>query len=115
VTDEESQSANPDTISVGDRFEFTAQLLKNGQVIGHQSAACTVVQASHQKHTNLCVGTSILPGGTISGQGYSIVGGNAEALPAAITGGTGIYRDARGQVEVEPLGNARYKVTFELS
>jgi len=90
------QHANPGTTSVGDRFEFTSNLLKDGDVIGHQGAACTVLRVKGDSDTFVCDGTYLLPAGTITAQAYRA--GNQSTNNVAITGGTGIYRDARGEI-----------------
>jgi len=114
LTDLEWQQADPDKTSVGDRFEFTSKLLKNGDVIGHQGAACTVLSVlPNGDHTFVCTGTWVLPGGMITAQAYRSAGGQSSV---AITGGTGIYRHARGQiVEGDVLPGDRVEFTFELS
>jgi hypothetical protein len=115
LTDLERQKADPNKTSVGDRFEFTSQLLNNGDEIGHQGAACTVLSVRpNGDDTFVCTGTWALPGGIITAQAYQPASGHGGGV--AITGGTGIYRDARGQiVEGAVLPGDRQEFTFELS
>jgi hypothetical protein len=106
---------DPDLTQVGDRLEYSARLLdvETRDVIGRARFACTVVQANERKHTNQCVGTYVLPDGTITTQAYAVIDG--DFLAVAITGGTGLYFGAGGQVEFEPADGGGDKVTFELS
>ena len=115
ITDLERQQADPDKTSVGDRFEFTSKLMQNGDVIGHQGAACTILSVlPNGDDTYVCVGTWALPGGIITAQAYRPAGGQGTGV--AITGGTGVYRHARGQiVEGATLPGDRVEFTFELS
>lgn len=114
ITGLESQDAVPDTTTAGDRFEFNSDLIRNGDVIGHQGAVCTVVSVRpNGDHALLCSGTFTLPRGSITTQAYHSASG---AGGIAITGGTGIYRDARGQVvEGDTLPGDRLELIFELS
>jgi hypothetical protein len=116
ITQIERQQAVPGETSVGDRFEFTSDLKQNGNVIGHQGAACTVlfVRADGDEDTFVCSGTWTLPGGMITAQAYHTASGQGEGV--AITGGTGIYRHARGQIgQGDSLPGDRVEFTFELS
>ena len=115
MTHLERQQAVPGKTSVGDRFEFTSDVLKNGNVIGHQGAACTVLSVlPNGDDTFVCVGTWTLPGGMITAQAYRPADGDGG--PVAITGGTGIYRHARGQiVQGDSLPGDRVEFTFELT
>ena len=114
ITDFQEQDADPDTTTAGDRFEFTARLTQNGDVVGHQGAVCTVLFVRLDgDHTFLCDGTWTLPGGSIATQAFHPANGGGGI---AIIGGTGIYRDARGQVvEGDTLPGDRLEITFELS
>jgi hypothetical protein len=102
------QHADPGTLSVGDRFEFTSNLVSQGDVIGHQGAVCTILHVRGDADAYECVGTYLLPGGTITAQAYRPA--NHPISHVAITGGTGIYQDARGQIEFD--GDT---FTFEVS
>lgn len=115
ITSLDRQQADPNKNSVGDRFEFTSRLIRDGDVIGHQGSVCTVLFVQQNgDETYLCDGTWTLPGGTISAQAFHAADDQAAAV--AVTGGTGIYRDARGQiVQGATLAGDRVEFTFELS
>jgi hypothetical protein len=102
----ESQVADPDATNLGDRFEFSSELIDNGDV-GHQWATCLVVGVVGDDQTNLCHGTYELRGGTIAAQTLT-------GKPSAVTGGTGIFKKVRGEIFTEILSGTRARVTFAL-
>lgn len=81
--------------SVDDAFVFSNDLYKNGEKVGEDGGTCTVTRIASGAATLHCLGTNSLPGGQISVQGLAAPG---EPFELAITGGTGRYRKARGQV-----------------
>jgi hypothetical protein len=82
--------------STDDQFVFSNDLYRNGAKVGEDGGTCTVTRIADSGATTLhCLGTNSLPGGQISVQGLAAPG---EPFELAITGGTGRYRDARGQV-----------------
>jgi hypothetical protein len=83
-------------LSVDDEFVFSNDLYQNGAKVGEDGGTCAVTRiASGEAVTLHCVGTNSLQGGQISVQGLAAPG---EPFELAITGGTGRYRKARGQV-----------------
>jgi hypothetical protein len=82
--------------STDDQFVFSNDLYRNGTKIGEDGGTCTVTRIADSGATTLhCLGTNSLPGGQISVQGLAAPG---EPFELAITGGTGRYRNAHGQV-----------------
>ena len=81
--------------SVDDQFVFSNDLYKNGVKVGEDGGTCTVTRIASGPATLHCLGTNSLPGGQISAQGFASPG---EPFVLAITGGTGRYLGARGQV-----------------
>jgi hypothetical protein len=81
--------------SVDDAFVFSNDLFQNGEKVGEDGGTCTVTRIASGATTLHCLGTNSLPGGQISVQGLAAPG---EPFELAITGGTGRYRKARGQV-----------------
>lgn len=82
--------------SVDDAFVFSNDLYRNGKKVGEDGGTCTVTRIAPGGATTLhCLGTNSLPGGQISVQGLAAPG---EPFELAITGGTGRYNKARGQV-----------------
>jgi hypothetical protein len=111
----------PQGFSLGDQQVFSDDVYdhKGGTKIGTDGVVCTIVRvtdASTGSGTAQCVATASLPDGQITIQGF--VSFTGEALPApfqnAITGGTGAYANARGQVTVEELSETEANLTVEL-
>jgi hypothetical protein len=96
--------------SIGDRFVFSDDLFRGGQKVGISGVECIAVRSQPspvppgQEPTSLtisCVGTLRLPEGQVTVQG--LVTFSEESGPSfdlAITGGTGAYRTAHGQLTV---------------
>jgi hypothetical protein len=81
--------------SVDDEIVFSNDLYQNGEKVGEDGGTCTVTRITSGATTLHCLGTNSLPGGQISVQGLAAAG---ERFELAVTGGTGRYRKARGQV-----------------
>jgi hypothetical protein len=80
----------------GHRWFFIAQLTQNGKQVGLSPHKCTAVTADY----SMCEAVANLPGGQVTLEGAF---GGSNVLPrivAAITGGTGKYREAAGQVTI---------------
>jgi hypothetical protein len=107
--------------SLGDQQIFADDLYdhQGGTKVGSDGVVCTVVRvtdATAGSGTAQCVATASLADGQITTQGFiSFTGG---VLPApfqnAITGGTGAYATARGQITVEELSDTESNITVEL-
>jgi hypothetical protein len=82
--------------SVDDVIVFSNDLYRNGEKVGTDAGSCTVARIESGGATTLhCAGTNSLPGGQVSVQGVAAPG---EPFELAVTGGTGRYRNASGQV-----------------
>jgi hypothetical protein len=91
VPDRGSEAQQP-----GDRWFFIAQLTQNSRQVGLSPHKCTAVTADY----SICEAVANLPGGQVTLEGAF---GGSNVLPrivVAITGGTGKYRDAAGQVTI---------------
>jgi hypothetical protein len=97
--------------SLGDLIVFTGQLLQGGTEVGHQSGVCTVT--SVQRNEAQCNATYSLRGGQITAQALITLGSSAP-YAGAITGGTGKYQGAEGEVIVQPVSATRGMLTFHL-
>ena len=108
--------------SLGDESVFSDDLLTapNGETLGFDGGTCTVVRvkdAKTQTGTVQCLVTFSLRDGQITTQSLSDVanGGLSGTQPAAITGGTGRYRNARGQAAIEFInGGAAANITLSI-
>jgi len=90
-----SGGSPPDT--VGDQLVFSSDILIDGQRVGHDGGSCTVVRL--QPALWSCLSTNQLRNGTITAHGLLDLT-TKPPFHLAITGGTGAYRDAHGEVQV---------------
>ncbi len=92
--------------SPGDYFVFESRLVQKGEQVGRDFVRCML-----GVRTFTCEGTFLLAGrGKIAVAGTLFSGGSDFRLP--ITGGTGVFKGARGQLTVEE-GKATF-LAFEL-
>ena len=98
-------------ISQGDQITANDRLLnRNGKSVGHDGLACTITDPSHAEAA--CQGTFVLPGGQITVQ---FLNSPPPVKIGAITGGTGRFRAAEGQMRlVEPATGNVGTVTFSI-
>jgi hypothetical protein len=105
--------------SQGDVFVFNNHLFRKGKKVGEDGGTCTVSRvAPDGASTIYCTGSNSLPGGQIATAGLVDYGPEEEfkqdpySLP--ITGGTGKYRKARGEVEIRELSTQAFRLTFRV-
>jgi hypothetical protein len=84
---------------LGDQRVFTDDLFdENNQPVGQHSGFCTLVRVGPgDERTYQCLATFSLLDGQITGRGL-ITFPLAAEVTVAITGGTGTYRHARGEI-----------------
>lgn len=97
--------------SLGDEIVFSEKLLQGGHQVGHQGGVCTTV--SLQRQEAQCVATYSFGGGQITAQGLITLGSLAPYV-APITGGSGEYEGAAGEVHVTGVSNTEGILTFDL-
>ena len=105
--------------SVGDQFVFTNDLFRGGEKLGEDGGVCVVTRLTARgASTWECVGSNVLPGGQITVQGLVTYGPDeeikADPYLFAITGGTGRYREAHGDVRIEEVTATRFRATFRI-
>jgi Allene oxide cyclase barrel like domain len=107
--------------SLGDQQVFADDLYdhKGGTKVGTDGVVCTIVRitdASTGSGTAQCLATASLADGQLTTQGFISFTGNALPAPFqnAITGGTGAYANARGQITVEELSDTESNITAEV-
>jgi hypothetical protein len=110
----------PGTLSLGDRVAFSDDLFtsKGGRQLGTDGGACTVTRvtdAASGSGVLLCEVTFSLPGGDIETDGLNTLtnGGFVGTQSASITGGTGKYRHASGQLSLKFLSPTETTITFQ--
>jgi hypothetical protein len=102
----------PAGFSQGDSFIFANSLYSRGHKVGEDGGACTVVRAASGGTTFQCLGTNTLPGGQLTAQGLTTADATREVL--AITGGTGRYKTARGEVRITEVSDTELALTFRI-
>jgi allene oxide cyclase-like protein len=107
------------TFSLGDRVAFSDVVLtsKGGAKLGTDGGACTVTQVTNAATGSgvlLCTVTFSLPGGDIETQALNTLtnGGFSGTQAGSITGGTGKYQNARGQLSIKFLSPTEAAITF---
>jgi hypothetical protein len=105
-------------LSVGDSLVFSEDLFKGTKRIGDAGGRCTTVRIDGAAAVAECTETFRLPDGQIVAQGlvtFDPAGGDV-APTWAITGGTGAYRMARGDVSsVESNGGESSTLEFRIT
>jgi hypothetical protein len=103
-------------LSLGDEVVFSGNLLQAGNQVGRIGVVCTFVSTQNANRVEAqCPTTSILPGGQITTQGTIVNRSLNFTLP--ITGGSGLYDRARGQVvsrDVSTPTQPQVELTFDL-
>jgi hypothetical protein len=109
---------DPD-FSQADQFVFTNDLLRGKERVGSDGGVCTVTRLTAEgASTVYCSGSNALPGGQITVSGLIDYAPDEEfkqePYSLAITGGTGKYRTARGEVRIKELSTTEFRITFRI-
>lgn len=89
---------NGDVPSLGDVHVATSDLYRDGKLVGYDGVTCTTVRVTDQPYDS-CYITQRYADGLLSAQ---VIKPRSESnFYAAITGGTGAYSGARGQIHVD--------------
>ncbi len=98
-------------LSQGDASILTRELFLDGQQVGTSHLVSTVTLVAGADTQSQTVATFSLPDGQLTAQGLVTASQTANRL-AAITGGTGAYRQAGGQVTVTRTGPTTADITL---
>jgi hypothetical protein len=100
--------------SLGDQFVLSNNLFRDGRKVGTSGGTCSITffTADFSTLTANCVLTLSLPRGQITTQGL-VSFTDPQPPVVAITGGTGAYRTAHGQMKVR-TGEAEDRLTLFL-
>ena len=84
--------------------------------VGADGASCQIIDVVGPERLRVqCVASLSLPAGQLTAQGLPVVDeAGRDPFTLAITGGTGAYADAHGQVTVHPLDDQRSRYTITL-
>jgi hypothetical protein len=96
--------------SLGDQFLFTSKFLKGGEEVGHDAVVCTIVSLERQEAQ--CVATAWFSDGQITAQALVSFAEDPPAIP--ITGGSGKYTGAEGEIHIRPVSETKDILTFRL-
>jgi hypothetical protein len=97
--------------SLGDQGVFSENLLKGGEEVGHSGGVCAVT--SLEREEVHCVVTAWFQGGQITVQGLIGIGADApDTFVLSITGGSGKYKGAEGEVHARSVSETKEILTF---
>jgi hypothetical protein len=110
---------------VGDRFTFADDLARDGAPYGSLGGECTLMRIEPsplpegqepESVTANCVVSAKLPDGQITVQGLVTFSGATAGEPftLAITGGTGLYAEAQGEVQVTEVSETDSLIQLRL-
>jgi len=97
--------------SLGNEIVFSQKLLQGANQLGHDGAVCTEVSVARREAQ--CIATYSFPGGQITGQALIILNSTAP-YDGSITGGTGKYEGAKGELHVQNVSPTEGILTFHL-
>ncbi|WP_431045907.1 dirigent protein [Streptomyces sp. P1-3] len=103
--------------SVGDQFVFSGNLLSTakpaGRVVGRFGGFCVITAL--ERNSGQCSTTAVFSGGQITVQGEQTGIPTPSPVTNAITGGTGKFRDAGGEMKLRLLTPATWDLTFHVT
>ncbi|MER5970440.1 hypothetical protein ABT112_12015 [Streptomyces sp. NPDC002055] len=102
--------------SQGDEFVSSSDLYRGSTKVGTQGGVCTLTRtAPNDEFDQQCVNSLSLPGGQLTAQGrIAVTSAGPGNIDLAITGGTRLYRKARGYIHVELLNETDAELTVHL-
>jgi hypothetical protein len=98
-------------VNPGDRFVAASDLLRGDRKVGEAGTECTVIRVVGTNSD--CVVTASLPDGQLTFQSLASITGEGQSYTAAVTGGSGRYRTARGDATLS-LASGAGDVTIRL-
>ena len=101
-----------DAPALGDGFVLSENLLRDGRRVGVSGVVCTFVRLEHPPSAFECVITARIGGDQLTVQGLAF---DQPRNVFAITGGTGRWRNAGGQVVVRDVSDTESAITLFIS
>jgi hypothetical protein len=95
--------------SLGDSFVFSENLLRDGRKVGISGGVCTFVRLENPPSALQCVITARIGSDQLTVQGLPL---DQRRNVFAITGGTGRWRNAGGQVVVRDVSETESDITL---
>ncbi|AXB41578.1 allene oxide cyclase barrel-like domain-containing protein [Amycolatopsis albispora] len=99
-------------VSLGDMDVYSGSATVDGRRVGRGGGSCQVLHIDGDKVTAQCVLTMELEQGSVTLQSLWVKGANP--LDMAITGGTGVYREARGTVRFWDIATPNERARAEI-
>jgi len=101
---------------VGNEFLTTDDVFRQGRRVGDEVHVCQIMADLAQAGARFqCVATVSLPEGQLTAQGLAtLTETGGEPFTLAITGGTGAYRTAHGQVQIAQVSETERHYTLTL-
>ena len=105
--------------SQGDVIAFANDLFRGDKKVGEDGGVCTVTRVAADGASSVhCSGSNSLPGGQIAVAGLIDYGPDEtykqDPYSLPITGGTGKYRAARGEVTIKELSTQEFRLTLRV-
>ncbi|MGW7074711.1 allene oxide cyclase barrel-like domain-containing protein [Streptomyces sp. NPDC054866] len=100
-------------LSVGDEYVYADKLSRGGEQIGEDGSSCQVTELRGSDVTTSCVLSIQLPKGQLTAQSLWVKG--SDTVRMAITGGTGAYRGASGELAAKNIQTPKetYRITLD--
>ncbi|WP_225802922.1 dirigent protein [Streptomyces sp. NK15101] len=98
--------------SLGDMDVYSGTALKDGHSVGRGGGSCQVIHPKGEELTSQCLITMEVEQGSLTMQSLWTRG--AASLDMAITGGTGVYRGARGIARFWDIATPDERVRLEI-
>jgi len=113
--DAEIGTPNADSV-LGLRFVGAHDVFDGARLVGHLGRSCEAVEDLDEEGLrSQCLFTLALEDGMITAQALpTFTEDGLSDFDAAVTGGTGAYRHARGVVAVDPVTQTEARVTVDL-
>jgi hypothetical protein len=106
--------AAPGHGSVGNQFLATDDVFRQGRKVGDDASVCQIMADLDQAGARFqCVATVSLPEGQLTAQGLAtLTQTGSQPFTLAITGGTGAYRTAHGQIQITQVSETESHYTL---
>ncbi len=119
VGDPTTIDRKPPGLSQGDQQVLAVDLLQAGTKVGEESSICMITRVeANGASTVHCTGVESLPGGQVTTEGTINYGPNefpkADPYSLAVTGGTGKYRTAHGEIRIQELTTTEWQITLRI-
>ncbi|MFD8009494.1 hypothetical protein [Streptomyces sp. NPDC058955] len=98
--------------SLGDMDVYSGTAVEDGRSVGRGGGHCQVVHTKGERTTSQCLITMEVEEGSLTMQSLWTKG--AVSLDMAVTGGTGVYRDARGIARFWDIATPDERVRIEI-